>query len=140
MKAYTESRVNLHAFLSSAWNWGKWSASHASHFTLRQRSLPPQNRMLVRPHSQSGHGSEYIEKTELILDVEVCRVWIVPNLRITEYTWTTFVTMQITLSTYTYWCRFSYTLDNYSAAHEIIHYGMWWFITLTMKLCKCTLS
>lgn len=88
MYIYLKNGVNFHAFLSSAWNWDKWSASQSSHFNLSQKSHPPQKRRLARPQSQSGHGSEYAEKEELKSGVELCGAWIISNLKIIDHTWT----------------------------------------------------
>jgi hypothetical protein len=54
MNMYERVEVQIHTFLTSALDGGKWSASHPSHFALRKKVPVPLDRRLSGPWSWSG--------------------------------------------------------------------------------------
>jgi hypothetical protein len=59
MEAYWGVEIQLQAFLTSALDWGEWSALHAGRFYLQGKSpCYALDRRLGDPQSRSGHGGE----------------------------------------------------------------------------------
>jgi len=57
--------IQVHTFLTSALDGGKWSASHPCRFTPGEKS--PEDRRLGGPQSQCGGGGEEKKIPSLLL-------------------------------------------------------------------------